>query len=60
MHGSGQMHPETIDVLSRRKPYVRAVDVAEHLGDTRPSVSRAMSILKKDGHAVLTRMDILP
>ena len=55
MHGSGQMHPETIDVLSRRKLYVRAVDAAEHLGDTRPSVSRAMGLLRERGHITMDK-----
>ena len=53
MHESGQMYLETIYVLSQKKPYVRSIDVAEHLGYSKPSISRAMSILKKDGYVAL-------
>lgn len=40
---------ETILVLSQENPYVRSIDVAEHLGVTKPSVSRAISLLKNSG-----------
>jgi len=45
---------ETILILSRQKSYVRSIDVAEHLGVTKPSVSRAMGLLKD---AMLLEMD---
>lgn len=47
---SGEMYLETIYMLSLEKPDVRAIDVCERLGYSKPSVSRAMSILKKDGY----------
>lgn len=53
IHESGQMYLETIYILSQNKSYVRAIDVGEHLGYSKPSVSRAMSILKKDGYALV-------
>lgn len=37
---------ETILLLSRSKSYVRSIDVAEQMGVTKPSVSRAMGLLK--------------
>jgi Mn-dependent DtxR family transcriptional regulator len=43
---SGEMYLETIYVLLQDHPNVRSIDVAEHLGYSKPSVSRAMSILK--------------
>lgn len=46
---SGQMYLETILVLSREKANVRAVDVANHTGYSKPSVSRAVGILKNGG-----------
>ena len=46
---SGQMYLETIYVLSSRKSAVRAIDVGEYMGYSKPSVSRAMGILKKEG-----------
>ena len=50
IHESGQMYLETIYILSQNSTFVRAIDVGERLGFTKPSVSRAMSILKKDGY----------
>lgn len=49
IHESGQMYLETILVLSKIKPNIRSVDVANHTGYTKPSVSRAMGILKTGG-----------
>ena len=50
LHESGQMYLETIYVLSKSLPAVRSIDVAEHLGYSKPSISRAMGILKKNGY----------
>ncbi len=44
---SGEMYLETIWVLSRKQPRVRSIDVSEHMGFSKPSVSRAIGILKK-------------
>lgn len=46
---SGEMYLETIFVLQKKNNHVRAVDVAEHMGYSKPSVSRAMGLLKKGG-----------
>ena len=46
---SGEMYLETIYVLSQEHPNVRAVDIGEELGYSRPSVSRAMHVLKEEG-----------
>ena len=45
---SGEMYLETIYVLSQKSASVRAIDVCESMGFSRPSVSRAISLLKKD------------
>ena len=50
LYESGQMYLETIYVLSPQHNYVRAIDVSEHMGYSKPSVSRAVSTLKKDGY----------
>ena len=50
IHESGQMYLETIYILLQKNSYVRAIDVGEQMGFSKPSVSRAMSILKKDGY----------
>ncbi len=47
---SGEMYLETIYVLSQTKSYVRSIDVGEYLGYSKPSVSRAMRILKQGGY----------
>ena len=46
---SGEMYLETIYVLSQSSPVVRSVDVGGYLGYSKPSVSRAIGLLKKDG-----------
>ena len=46
---SGQMYLETILVLSRSLPAVRSIDIVEHMGYSKPSVSRAMGLLKNGG-----------
>ena len=46
---SGEMYLETIYVLSQQHTNVRAVDIGEELGYSRPSVSRAMHLLKDEG-----------
>lgn len=59
---SGEMYLETILVLSETKANVRAIDISEYMNFSKPSVSRAMSILKsaelinvqKDGAITLT------
>ena len=50
---SGEMYLETIFVLSKERDTVRSIDVAEHLGYSKPSVSRAMGILKNGGYITM-------
>ncbi|MDR0946384.1 MAG: metal-dependent transcriptional regulator [Ruminococcus sp.] len=49
MRESGEDYLETILIIKNRKGYVRAVDIAEELGYSKPSISRAVSILKQSG-----------
>ena len=59
---SGEMYLETILVLRNKIGIVRSIDIANHTGYSKPSVSRAMGILKdggfievdKEGNIVLT------
>ena len=46
---SGEMYLETIHVLLKKNGHVRSVDVAEHMGYSKPSISRAMNLLKNGG-----------
>ena len=50
MQESGEMYLETIYVLSLQSGSVRSIDVAEEMGYSKPSVSRAMSILRNGGY----------
>ena len=50
---SGEMYLETILRLSQQSGHVRAIDVGEEMGYSKPSVSRAMSILKQGGYIVI-------
>ena len=47
---SGEMYLETIHVLTKKIGSVRAIDICEHMGYSKPSVSRAMGILKSAGY----------
>lgn len=49
MQESGEMYLETIYVLSRRSGSVRSIDVAEEMGYSKPSVSRAVGLLRNAG-----------
>ncbi len=46
---SGEMYLETILVLSKKSRQVRAIDVGEYMGFSKPSVSRALGLLKDEG-----------
>lgn len=46
---SGEMYLETIWILTRQQPHVRAIDVGEYMGYSKPSVSRAVGLLKSGG-----------
>ncbi len=47
---SGEMYLETILVLSEEKPAVRSIDICEHMGFSKPSVSRAVGKLKAENY----------
>lgn len=47
---SGEMYLETILILSQKSDYVRAIDVGEEMGFSRPSVSRAVHLLADGGY----------
>lgn len=52
---SGEMYLETIHVLSKSRSAVRSIDISDHMGYSKPSVSRAVSILKKDGYILVDK-----
>ena len=46
---SGEMYLETLLILSQKKSFVRAIDVGEYMGFSKPSVSRAIGLLRNGG-----------
>ncbi|MBR2479645.1 MAG: metal-dependent transcriptional regulator [Clostridia bacterium] len=50
---SGEMYLETILVLSKKKERVRAIDICEYLDYSKPSVSRALGILKEGNYVTV-------
>ncbi len=50
---SGEMYLESIYVLSKKSGNVRSIDVCEYLGYSKPSVSRAVGLLKNGGYLVM-------
>jgi len=50
LYESGENYLETILVLKNKYGYVRSIDIARELGFSKPSVSRAVSVLKSDGY----------
>jgi len=53
LHESGEMYLEAILVLNQKNGFTRSVDVGEYLGYSKPSVSRAMGILRKGGYVLV-------
>lgn len=52
---SGEMYLETIYILSKRSGAVRSLDVAEYMNFSKPSVSRAVGLLKSGGYILMDR-----
>lgn len=50
---SGEMYLESIYVLSQKGGYVRSIDISEYMGYSKPSVSRAVSLLKNGGYITM-------
>ena len=56
---SGEMYLENILVLSGKLPGVRSIDVADRMGFSKPSVSRAVGILKADGYIEVDKAGLI-
>ena len=52
---SGEMYLESILVLSNEMPNVRSIDVCEYMGFSKPSVSRAINLLKNGGYLLVDK-----
>lgn len=55
LHESAEMYLETIYLLTRKRDDVRSIDIAEHMGYSKPSVSRAMGLLKRGGYLTVDK-----
>ncbi len=55
IHESGEMYLETIHVLLQRNGSVRSIDVSEYMGYSKPSVSRAVGLLKSGGYILVDK-----
>ena len=54
LHESAEMYLETIYRLSLESANVRSIDLAEAMGYSKPSISRAVGLLKRDGYLLFT------
>ena len=52
---SGEMYLETIYLLTKKNGNVRSIDISEHMGYSKPSVSRAVGILKNEGYITVDK-----
>ncbi len=52
---SGEMYLETIYILSKQSPHVRSLDIAEYMNFSKPSVSRAVGLLKSGEYITVDR-----
>ena len=55
LHESAEMYLETIYELSLTHPTIRSIDVAESMGYSKPSVSRAVGLLKQGGYLLMDK-----
>lgn len=56
---SGEMYLESIYVLSKKLSGVRSIDISEYMGYSKPSVSRAVSLLKNGGYIVMNEENFI-
>ncbi len=52
---SGQMYLETILILSKKSNSVRSIDISQYMSFSKPSVSRAVNLLKDGGYILISK-----
>ena len=50
---SGEMYLETVYILSKKSESIRSIDICEYMGYSKPSVSRAVGLLKNGGYVTV-------
>ncbi len=53
IHASGEDYLEAVLMLQQKKGMVRSVDLARHMGYSKPSISHAVSVLKDGGFLIM-------
>ena len=56
---SGEMYLESIYVLSKAQGTVRSIDISEYMGYSKPSVSRAVNLLKNGGYITMDKDNLI-
>ena len=56
---SGEMYLESIYVLSKAQGTVRSIDISEYMGYSKPSVSRAVNLLKNGGYIAMDKDNLI-
>ena len=56
---SGEMYLESIYVLSKAQSTVRSIDISEYMGYSKPSVSRAVNLLKNGGYITMGKDNLI-
>ncbi len=59
LYESGENYLEIMLILSKEKGYIKSVDIANRLDFSKPSVSRAVSILKKEGFVLVNKNGLI-
>lgn len=59
LHESAEMYLETIYQLSQKRSVVRSIDIAEAMGYSKPSISRAVGLLKQGGYLLVDKEGFL-
>ena len=55
LHESGQMYLESILILQKKNGAVRSIDIVEHMNYSKPSVSRAVGLLKAEEYIIVDK-----
>ena len=59
IYESGEDYLETILILQNKNGQVRSVDIATHLGYSKPSISRAVGILKRSDYILVDEKGLI-
>ena len=55
IHEAGENYLESILMLKEEKGFVRSIDIAHHMDFSKPSISRAMGLLRENGYITMDK-----